>query len=510
MSKPVKRVLVVGAILAAAFLVFVLPGVFLDGWLRGEVTRRLASAVKRPVSVGDVGLSTWMGASVVVKKLEIGNREGFSRDPFLAVKEFRLKVRLLPLLAGRIAVEELSFAGVEANLERAADGRANWEDLVAAPGAPAAGGAHGLGTILAAEPSLVLSADTIRCRGVNATCRDAVAGGTSAVRGLELDFNISRFALPREEGPLPLLRAIDGAGQVRIGALEHPGVALDRTVLDLSAASGKFSLKGTGANRAGGSLSFDVGFDATPAHAQTARLLFDRFVVDQAFSDRYLAAMGMGLVAGASAVLDGKADLAATGFDDPDALWLSAAGSGKIALSGISAGQLSAFEQGFARLKGSLGSVSGLLKPETFARIQGRLDDLSRQAVFGVEFTMTAPKVENRLSVETASAPVLSVPGELEKATLAIRYTVTEESFGDPELRDLWREYVGEPHVITGTATAPDWNQGKLMDRVQKRALANMFRDETDKRKEKVEDEVKDQLKDQLEDLNPFRKKKKR
>lgn len=521
MSKPLKwgvRIVAALAVLLVA-LPLVLPALVPAAWLREEVVRQLSAVVKRPIAIGDVRLSAWGGVSVVVRNLSIGNRDGFSGDPFLSVEEFRLKARLLPLLTQRVAVEELFFQGLSASLERDAAGRGNWEELVwngkgDGTGSRGGEGAHGLGTILAGGPALVLSADVIRCRETTLAYRDLAAGERSVVRDLDLDFQIARFAVPGEEGLLPLLRGIDGKGEARVLSAEHPGIALDNVSLDLAAAAGKFALKGKGASRAGGNLAFDVALDATPAFSQGARVAFDRFVVDQAFSDRYLAAAGLGIAAGASAVIDGTADLAARGLEDPNALWLSAAGKGSFTLSGIGVGQIAAFEKGFRTLKGALPGLEGFLKPAVFQKLRDRVNDLSGQAVFGVTFSVSEPKVENVLSIATTSSPVLTVPGELEKGTLAIRYTVSEESFGDPELRDLWRDYVGSPHEVTGTAAAPDWNEKALLDRIQRRALSQMFENETGKQKEKAEEQVKerleDQLKDQLEDLNPFKKKKKR
>lgn len=519
MSKPLKwglRLAAAAALLLVA-LPLVLPALVPAAWLKEEVVRQLSAVVKRPVAIGDVRLSAWGGVSVVVKDLEIGNRDGFSEEPFLSVSEFRLKARLLPLLSQRVAVEELFFQGLAARLERDAAGRANWEELVwddrgEGPGGKGreAEGSHGLATVLAGGPALVLSADMIRCRETTLVYHDLAAGDRSMIRDLDLDFRIDRFAVPQEDGLLPLLRGIDGKGEARALSAEHPGVALDDVAIDLDAAAGKLALRGKGASRAGGHLAFDVTLDATPSFSQEARVAFDRFVVDQAFSDRYLAAAGLGIAAGASAMIDGTAALAAHGLEDPEALWLSATGDGSFTLSGIGIGQIAAFEKGFRTLKGALPGLEGFLKPAVFGKLKERVNDLSGQAVFGVTFSVSEPKVENALSIATTSGPVLTVPGELDKGSLAIRYTVSEGSFGDPELRDLWRDYVGGPHEITGTAAAPDWNEGALMERVQKRALAGLLESETEKRKDQIGDGLKDQLKDQLEDLNPFKKKKKR
>ncbi len=122
----------VGVVLVSLPFVVDLPRV--QGLVRSEATRLL----DRPVRFERVTLSYWPLPAVRVRRLTVANPPGFGPDPLLSVEEARVRVRLLPLLAGRVQFGEVTLARPRVVLEQRPDGTWN----IPAPGgtrpAPAA------------------------------------------------------------------------------------------------------------------------------------------------------------------------------------------------------------------------------------------------------------------------------------------------------------------------------------------------------------------------------------
>ena len=61
----------------------------------------------------------------------MANPDGFGDSPFVAIDSAQVKVKLLPLLKKSITVNSIELAGLNLDLQRAADGSTNWDDLSA-------------------------------------------------------------------------------------------------------------------------------------------------------------------------------------------------------------------------------------------------------------------------------------------------------------------------------------------------------------------------------------------
>lgn len=87
-----------------------------------------SETVGRPVKLeGEVFLVPTWSVTVEAHALRIANPEGWERAEFAHVELARLQVELLPLLRRRVVVRELRAEGIEARLERRADGTVNWD-----------------------------------------------------------------------------------------------------------------------------------------------------------------------------------------------------------------------------------------------------------------------------------------------------------------------------------------------------------------------------------------------
>lgn len=72
----------------------------------------------------------WLGLSL--SDVHMGDAEEFSDSEFAAVDSIKTKVAFIPLLTGNIEIEKIALDGLSLRLQRNADGKTNWDDLMAA------------------------------------------------------------------------------------------------------------------------------------------------------------------------------------------------------------------------------------------------------------------------------------------------------------------------------------------------------------------------------------------
>ena len=80
---------------------------------------------------GPVEIAWWPQIRVRASTLTVGNASGFAPADMIEIKELELAVDTLPLLSGRITMDTARVHGLKARLARNAEGRTNWDDLVA-------------------------------------------------------------------------------------------------------------------------------------------------------------------------------------------------------------------------------------------------------------------------------------------------------------------------------------------------------------------------------------------
>jgi AsmA protein len=98
---------------------------------RDEIAAGVKDTTGRDLTIeGDLSLSIFPWLAIEVGQTELGNAEGFSDQPFMRFSEASLSVRMLPLiLSQETTVGTASIEGLVVNLEIAADGTTNWDDL---------------------------------------------------------------------------------------------------------------------------------------------------------------------------------------------------------------------------------------------------------------------------------------------------------------------------------------------------------------------------------------------
>lgn len=83
------------------------------------------------VLAGPLHLSIFPWLAVEAENVALGNASGFAPEHMVLVRRASLELQMLPLLTGELRVGEIELDGLELFLARNADGRSNWDDLLA-------------------------------------------------------------------------------------------------------------------------------------------------------------------------------------------------------------------------------------------------------------------------------------------------------------------------------------------------------------------------------------------
>jgi AsmA protein len=124
-----KRLAIILAVVIAVVAVAVAAAPFLipGSFLKLRVAERLSALTGRAVTVsGTASLSIYPSLAITVGDLAIANPAGMGEDPTLTTPRLDTRLRLWPLLLGRIEFDEFVLTNPTIHLIVDPDGRANW------------------------------------------------------------------------------------------------------------------------------------------------------------------------------------------------------------------------------------------------------------------------------------------------------------------------------------------------------------------------------------------------
>jgi AsmA protein len=128
--------LIVGVVsLAALLLVAVVVALnFLDlNQYKDKIQEVAKQQTGRELAIpGDIGVSYFPWVGLTLGELAMGNPETFGDADFVRIGGAEVQVKLLPLLKKSVEVKTIKLSGLAVDLQRAADGTTNWQDLLAA------------------------------------------------------------------------------------------------------------------------------------------------------------------------------------------------------------------------------------------------------------------------------------------------------------------------------------------------------------------------------------------
>ncbi|MGD8887932.1 MAG: AsmA family protein [Desulfobacterales bacterium] len=127
-SKYVKRTVYILGLLVLLILIALTIGipVNLNG-IREKAETTVSKALGRNVYIdGHLAFEVSFRPSVELEGLRISNPPSWDTDNFVGVNRFQAQIRILPLLRGRIHIQEINANGIDVHLESKPHGEKNW------------------------------------------------------------------------------------------------------------------------------------------------------------------------------------------------------------------------------------------------------------------------------------------------------------------------------------------------------------------------------------------------
>lgn len=92
-----------------------------------RIEKQISEIIERPFSLGsDLTLTFFPWLSVSCSEVKLGNQPGFRSDELLRVASFEARLKILPLLRGRLEFSRFIVGGLKVNLEKSSGGSVNW------------------------------------------------------------------------------------------------------------------------------------------------------------------------------------------------------------------------------------------------------------------------------------------------------------------------------------------------------------------------------------------------
>ncbi|RKF16428.1 AsmA family protein [Roseovarius spongiae] len=263
----------IGFVLIAAVValgaVFFLPG---DRVAQIAADRITAMTGRKVEMTGDTTISFYPVLGISTGATTIANADWSKEGPMLRAQSFKVGVDPLALIRGEIRITGLEAVSPAIMLERAKDGRVNWELGVegVAPSGQSDGGSGGE----ARSRRLALTLDRALITDASVTMIDHAAGTRQTMKGMDLD-----------------LRWPDYEGEATFKAVLRPAseaITLDGRIGKVGALiAGRISDLRVNAATRSGKLSFDGRGSTTPE-------LAGRLDLDLEDTSQFLAALGLG------------------------------------------------------------------------------------------------------------------------------------------------------------------------------------------------------------------------
>jgi AsmA protein len=254
------------ALILAVGALFFLPG----ERIARIATERISTMTGRQVTMtGDTSISFYPVLGISTGKTTIATADWAQGGPMLTADSLKVGVDPIALIGGEVRITGLEVANPHIVIERAADGRGNWEigvDGVASSGQEEAPGSD-------SGNALALTLDRALITGASVTYIDAQTGTRQEMTGVDLDLR-----WPSYGGEATFDAVLRPAGQdVRItGRIDKFGPFIEGAVSPLKVT----------VSTGGGSLSLD-------GRASAAPQLDGRLTADIGSTSRFLAALGL-------------------------------------------------------------------------------------------------------------------------------------------------------------------------------------------------------------------------
>lgn len=232
-----KKLLIVAGVLAAMVVaaLLILPSLVPAERIRQEVVAQVKAATGRDLAIdGKVAVSAFPSLSVQVNSVSLSNPPGFQGKEMVRLGALDVKLKLLPILSGKVEVDSFVLIDPVVTLEVDRTGRANWVFDTAQP-KPAAKPAEKADTAKQDGGGLSdLSLGQVRISNGKLTYIDAKAGTREEIDGINLAVELKNL-----DNPLKAKGGLKYHGKVIDIAAD---VARPRALLDGSASPAELSI----------------------------------------------------------------------------------------------------------------------------------------------------------------------------------------------------------------------------------------------------------------------------
>jgi uncharacterized protein involved in outer membrane biogenesis len=214
---------------------------------KDRIAAEVREATGRDLEIdGDVHLAVLPAPALAAERVRLANVAGGSEPTMAELRELRIRIALLPLLAGRMQVESVALVEPKILLEVLADGRRNWDF---GPAAPSAQGPKPAGES-AAEPGMAgqIQLDSFTIESGTLIYRDVASGRDERIESLDAQVVAESLAGPFTAKGDAELRGVETGFELAIGRLLRNGATPISLSLDWPAANARIGFSGSVSN----------------------------------------------------------------------------------------------------------------------------------------------------------------------------------------------------------------------------------------------------------------------
>ena len=242
--------------------------VYLVDWndFKDTIQNQVKKQTGRDLEIaGDLSPSVFPWAGISIGEISLANAEGYGDTPFARIGSADVKVKLLPLIKKEVNVRTVELIGLQVDLQRAADGTTNWDDLINSTTTTTSTDEGSTGEEVTTEVEgssatiAALAVGGIQIRDANVSWTDVQSGTDARLSGFNLSTGAIELAKPFdlatdftvESNSMDLNADIKGGANLMID-LDNQRYTVNGFTLDTAAKGGAFP---------GGELLAKVGAD---------------------------------------------------------------------------------------------------------------------------------------------------------------------------------------------------------------------------------------------------------
>jgi uncharacterized protein involved in outer membrane biogenesis len=218
-----KKVLwVVGGLIGLLIVVALAAPFFIDlNDYKAEIAAEAKKATGRDLAIdGDISLSILPSPGVTVSGIRFGNAPGGSTPDMATLESARVKVALMPLLSGKVEVEEVVLDKPTFIFEKLKDGSGNWQIAPEAE-APEAGVTPAPSAAPSSGGDMAVVIRNASIDGGTLIYRDLAAGTEQKVENLNIDLSLDSLTGPFQAQGGATVANIPLGFRIKTGALDQ-------------------------------------------------------------------------------------------------------------------------------------------------------------------------------------------------------------------------------------------------------------------------------------------------